>query len=254
YWRVRANDSAKEGLNWSAVNTFTHHLPAPTSSPTNPASGSGLPLEAWTPVPGAESYNWFLEQPDGTTKSGSIDTPWWTPIYWYGTGIWRSQLQAVYPGGATSAYSSAVSFAHTLPAPTGARGTKSANQVVISWSPIDSIGKYQVQLSTTPGFASPVASTSTKNTVWAAQITAATAKQKLYWRVAAIDQYNNVGADASGVFRAPPKPKKHHKAKKHKKTKKGHGHTKSKAKKKAPPKKHQPTRVKPPSDALPIIH
>ena len=227
FWRVRANNNANTGLNWSAVRTFTHHLPAPAASAGNPTGGSSIPLLSWTPLLGAVSYNMLVTQANGSTKTFTFDAPQMTPTTFFGSGIWRWQVQAVYPGGAASGYfSPAASYLRTIPSPTGVHATKSGTRIVISWAP-DSVAKqYQVQLSTTNGFASSVANTTTDNTVWVPQISADTAKQKLYWRVAAVDQGGNVGSYASGIFKAPPKPHKHKKHRKHKTHKKHSKHKK----------------------------
>ena len=220
YWRVRANDLNNQGLNWSPVSTFTHHLPVPTPSASNPTGGTGIPLLSWSSVSGATSYNMFVQQADGSTKSFSFDAPDMTPTTFFGTGIWHWQIQSVFPGGATSAYSSPLSsFVRTIPAPGGVHATKSGTRIEIQWSPNSVAKQYQVQLSTTDGFASPVASDTTDNTVWAPQIDAVTAGHKLFWRLALVDQGGNVGAYAYGVFHAP---RHHRKAASCKRTKRHH--------------------------------
>jgi hypothetical protein len=209
YWRVRANDRNGNGLNWSNPQgqPFTHHLPVPAASAGNPTGGNSIPLFSFNPVQGAVSYNLFITQPDGSTKTGSETASFWTPQFWFGTGNWQWQVQAVFPGGAKSAYSAPVTFTHTLPAPSGVHATKSGTRIMISWSPINNAKGYQVQLSTTDGFNSPAAGDTTDNTVWVPQIDPLTAKKKLFWRVAEVDEGGNVGAYASGVFKAPRKPK-----------------------------------------------
>jgi hypothetical protein len=223
YWRVRANDLNNNGLNWSTIEQFNHLLPVPTPSAANPTGGSTIPDLSWSPVTGATSYNMFVTQANGTTESFPLDTPGMTPTEFYGTGIWRWEVQAVFPGGATSAYfSPEQAYVRTIPAPSGVHATKSGTRIVISWAPNSVAKQYQIQLSTTDGFASPVASDTTDNTVWVPQINAATAAMKLYWRLAVVDQGGNVGAYDTGIFHAPakPKPKKHHKSHKRGKSKK----------------------------------
>ena len=86
--------------------------------------------------------------------------------------------------------------------------TKTGTRIIISWHPVSYAVHYQVQLSATPGFASPVDADTTDNSVWAPQIQSTQATQTLYWRVAAVDVGGNVGAYDAGVFRtARPKPK-----------------------------------------------
>jgi hypothetical protein len=214
YWRVRAND-IDNGLNWSAVQTFTHNLPAPTPLASNPVSGSTIPLLAWSPVTLATGYN--LQITSGTNVATfAVDTPYLTPTELLAPGISTYKIQSVFPGGATSAYSSAVTYKRSLPAPSIIHATKSGSRVLVTWKS-DPIAKaYTIELSTTPGFSSPIASDNTQNLAWVPQIPAADVNKKLYWRIAAVDFSSNVGAFHQGVF----KGKVVKKAKSTKKTKK----------------------------------
>jgi hypothetical protein len=209
YWRVRANDVAKQGLNWSATATFSHTLPVPSPSPSDPRGGETLPVFAWTAEDGAVGYDIHFVQADGTTKDFTTQGPVGSWQYWYGTGIWRWQVRADYPGNVSSAYfSPQMPFVRVETPPRGAYGTKSGNRIVISWNSDPNAKQYKVQLSTTDGFGSTVASDTTDNTVWVPQITSSTAAHTLYWRAATIDWGGNVGAYATGVFNAPRSAKK----------------------------------------------
>jgi hypothetical protein len=214
YWRVRANDTSNQGLNWSSVGWFTHRLPVPVPYAGNPTSGHAIPLVTWAAVPGAVSYDLHVDQADGTTRDFNLNAPAFTPTLFYGTGIWRWQVRADFPGnnGASSAYFTPESrFVRTIPPPSGVHATKSGMRVLISWAPDPDAKQYTVALSTTDGFSSNASSDQTDNTVWAPQIDAATAAQTLYWRVAAIDQGGNTGAYATGVFHRPKRCVKHRK-------------------------------------------
>jgi hypothetical protein len=227
FWRVRANDATGQGLNWSATWSFTHTLPVPSPSAGNPGLGESIPDFGWSAVNGAVSYDVHVDQADGSTKDWSTYAPDIAPVEWWGTGIWRWQVRANFPGGVSGAYFSPESqYVRLETPPSGAYGTKSGNRIVINWNPDPNAKQYQVQLSATDGFASPIASDTTDNTAWAPQITALAAKSRLYWRVASVDQGSNVGTYATGVFGGAHKV--HHKKhkKKHKK-KCRHGRTKS---------------------------
>jgi hypothetical protein len=224
YWRVRANDTTGQGLNWSATESFTHQLPVPSPSAGNPGGGETIPVFGWSAVTGASSYNVHVDQADGTTKDWTTDSPNIAPTEWWGTGIWRWQVRANFPGGVSGAYFSPESqYVRIENAPSGANGTRSGARIMMSWNPDPNAKQYSVQLSATDGFASTAASGTTDNTVWVPQITGKAATQKLYWRVASVDQGGNTGTYATGIFNAPAKP--HHKKSKHKKCK--HGRTKS---------------------------
>jgi hypothetical protein len=231
YWRVRANDVNGAGLNWSTTSGFAHTVPAPLPLPGNPTGGEALPVFSWTPVDGATQYDIHFVQADGTTKDFTLDGPLASWQYWYGTGIWRWQVRADFPGDVSSAYfSPEMQFVRIENPPPGAHGTKSGSRISISWNPDPNAKQYQVQLSTTDGFGSTVASDTTDNTVWVPQIDSATTAHTLYWRVATVDQGGNVGAYATGIFSAPRRathkracvrskhkhcpPRKHHKRKK----------------------------------------
>ena len=214
YWRVSANDIS-HNLNWSSVQTFTHNLPAPSPRSSNPSGGSTIPLLSWTPVTGASSYNIEITTAESTSIQ-SVDTPYMTPSEFFAPGISKWQVQSVFPGGAASAYSGLTTYKRSIPAPNGVHATKSGSQILVTWTPDPIAEAYVIQLSTTTGFGTPIASGTTVNTAWVPQITAVQARTKLYWRLAVIDEAGNVGAYHTGVFRGPAK----HKAKPKKKKKK----------------------------------
>jgi hypothetical protein len=219
YWRVRAND-VSNALNWSSVQTFTHNLPAPALLSTNPTSGSTIPTLAWTAISSASSYNLQITSSSGASTT-SVDTPYLTPQELLAPGISTLKVQAVYPGGATSAYSNATTYDRKIPAPSGIRATKIGSRILVTWKS-DSIAKaYLIQLSTTPGFSSPVASDTTQNLAWVPQIPATDVNVKLYWRLAVVDFGGSTGAFHQGVFKgkSAKKSKPLHKHKKKKKKK-----------------------------------
>ena len=198
YWRVRANDVANN-LNWSATQTFTHNLPAPAALHSRPATGSPIPLISWASVTGAVAYNLQVTN-GGRSSVATYDTPYMTPQEFLGPGINHLQVQSVFPGGLTSAFSNVATFDRTIPAPKGLHAVKKGSLIIVTWRP-DSIAKaYTVQLSTTPGFSSTIASDTTSNTVWVPQISATDAALKLYWRIAVVDYNGSTGAWHNGVF------------------------------------------------------
>jgi hypothetical protein len=223
YWRVRATDLNGIGLNWSdccgnGAATFTHHLPVPSPSPSNPTGGGGIPLLSWSPVNGAIGYDVHVDQSDGSTRDFTVNSPNLTPVIFYGTGIWKWQVRADFPGGVTSAYfTPEVPFVRTIAPPTGVHATKTGARIQITWNTDPAAKLYEVQLSTTDGFASPSNTDQTEVNIWTPQIDAVTAAHTIFWRLAAVDTGGNIGAYASGVFHPPgkgkPKPKKKRKKK-----------------------------------------
>jgi hypothetical protein len=207
YWRVRANDWAGNGLNWSATQTFIKSLPVPAPSLTNTLGGETIPVLNWSPVQGAVGYQVHVDKIDGTTDDFTFAAPAFTPVKWYGVGVWRWRVRATFPtnGGAvtTGGYSTPEVYVRTLNAPTGARGARTRTRLVISWRPDPAAKQYQVDLSTSDGFAAIVSSDRTDNASWAPNIDLRqkATRGRLYWRVAAVDGDGNVGTYATGSVR-----------------------------------------------------
>jgi hypothetical protein len=206
YWRVRANDWKGQGLNWSATQTFVRHLPVPEPDPGNATSGQSIPPLSWAPVQGAISYDVHVEQPDGTKRDFNFESPVFTVVKWFGTGIWRWQVRGEFPTtsgrNVAGGYSAQQSFLLTLAPPRGAHGTKSGSRLLVSWNAEPDARQYQVEVSTSNGFHRHIAAQKLDGTSWAPDIDL-TKKQyrgTLYWRVAAVDAGGNVGSFASGVF------------------------------------------------------
>jgi hypothetical protein len=209
YWRVRANDWNGRGLNWSPTRTFVRRLPVPVPIQNNLNGGSEIPPLVWTPVQGAISYDLHDEEPNGTKRDFTFESPSATVVKYYGTGIWHWQVRAEFPTGSggkvAGGYSAPLASLLTLPPPAGARGVKSGSRILISWNPEPDAKQYEVELSTTNGFNSRVESHKVDGTSWAPNVDP-TQKQNrgtLYWRVAAVDWGGNVGSFATGVFGAP---------------------------------------------------
>ena len=84
-----------------------------------------------------------------------------------------------------------------------ARGLEDRSLVQERMIPDPDAKQYNVQLASTPGFGSPIASDTTENSVWVPQIDSTQAAGKLYWRLAAIDEGGSVGAYDRGIFTPP---------------------------------------------------
>jgi hypothetical protein len=203
YWRVRAIDGSDRGLTWSATRTFRRRLPVPQLAGDNPSGGETIPVLSWSPVQGAKAYDMHVEQADGTTKDFQTGAVSFTPTGFYGTGVWRWQVRAVFPGSAgTGAFTPLTSYTRSIGAPSGAKAVRTKGRVLMSWDAAPMATSYRVQVSRTTSFRSPIDSIETDQTNWAPRLTAAEYKSggKLYWRVSVIDAGHNVGAPASGVL------------------------------------------------------
>jgi hypothetical protein len=205
YWRVRANDWSGQGLKWSPVQQFVRTLAAPEQLSSVPTGGEPIPVLSWSQVQGAVGYELHFDKVNGTSADFTVAAAAGTPTEWYGVGVWRWQVRAAFPGAitgqtVTGSYSPPQGFVRTLSAPRGARGVKSGSRLVISWSPDPAAKQYEVDLSTTDGFAHTIESHRTDNASWAplVKLTASQHRGPLYWRVAAIDGAGNLGSFASG--------------------------------------------------------
>jgi hypothetical protein len=201
YWRVRANDENGIGLNWSAARTFTKTLLNPVGSSTNPTRGDPIPTWSWSVVPGAVSYDVWVDLPDGTHKLLSgFRTPAMTPVLMYGTGIFQWKVRAEFPkvpfGLTPGPYSPTYRFTRTIGEPTGARADFAADHILLSWNPKAWAKRYRVQLSGTPDFSQLVENVVTDNASYAPRLKYPFVRLDtghLYWRVAAMDEGNNDG-------------------------------------------------------------
>jgi hypothetical protein len=229
YWRVRGNDWTGQGLNWSSETngfatprTFQRLLPGPVLSPGNSGGGEAIPVLNWSTVTGAIGYEIHIDKVDGKGLNFSLPAAAMTPVEWYGVGVWRWEVRAVYPTGsstgtATSAYTPMQPFVRTLNPPGGARGVKTSRRIYVSWHPDPSAKQYELQLSTNDGFTTTIASKRTDETSWAPELDPTVRKYRgvLYWRVAAVDGIGNIGSYASGKFGAAPRSCKKPKGKPH---------------------------------------
>jgi large repetitive protein len=203
YWRVRADaeDGAQHvGLTWSASGTFQKQLPAPVPDPANPTSGAALPTIAWSPVPGAVSYDMHAEEADGDRQDfRNLPSHAFTPTKMTGTGIFHLQARANFPTANGSVihgpYSPLMAFTRTIPEPTGPASDVGPNHVLLSWNPRMGADSYRVQISNRADFSALIENTTTQTTAYAPLLTLRdyVTGGTIYWRVAAIDADNNVG-------------------------------------------------------------
>jgi protein-S-isoprenylcysteine O-methyltransferase Ste14 len=200
YWRVRADDENVIGLTWSVTGTFQRRLPVPALSPSNPTRGDFIPTWTWSSITGAVSYDVAADLPDGTHRNiTGLRTAALTPIIMYGTGLFHWKVRANYPkapfGSVPGPYSATMPFTRTIGEPSGAHADASDRHVLLSWEPKPGVKGYRVQISARPDFAVNVENITTDNTSYAPVLMhpAYVARKTLYWRVAGVDQGNNVG-------------------------------------------------------------
>jgi hypothetical protein len=206
YWRVRANDENGIGLTWSnsvsGAWTFRKKLAAPLGSAGNLTRGDAIPNWSWSAVPGAVSYDVSLDLPDGTHRDFSgLRAPSATPVLMYGTGIFHWRVRAEFPkspfGLTPGPYSATYAFTRTIGEPSGAHADFDVNHILLSWNAKAGARRYRVQISGTPEFSQLVENVVTDNTSYAPSLKYLGYRTlntgRLYWRVAAQDEGDNVG-------------------------------------------------------------
>jgi protein-S-isoprenylcysteine O-methyltransferase Ste14 len=200
YWRVRADDENLIGLTWSSTGTFQRRLPVPIPSPFNPTRGDFIPTWTWDSIIGAVSYDVAADLPDGTHRNiTGLRTAALTPVLMYGTGLFHWRVRANFPkapnGSVPGPYTATLPFTRMIGEPTGARADASSKHMLLSWEPKPGVKAYRVQISTRADFSLNVESVTTDNTSYAPLLihTAYKPGTPLFWRVAGMDEGNNVG-------------------------------------------------------------
>jgi hypothetical protein len=206
YWRVRADDENGIGLTWSprppATMTIQKQLPLPQLSGDNPLGGDFIPTWSWAPVAGAVAYDVSADLPNGTHRDVlGLRMPVLTPAQMYGTGIFSWRVRAEFPkspsGMTPGPYTAARAFTRTLGEPTGAQTDANVDHVLMSWNAKPQVRAYEIQISGQPSFVQPVEVARTDNTSYAPLLkffpSGTFDTGHFYWRVAAVDEGNNLG-------------------------------------------------------------
>jgi hypothetical protein len=210
FWRVRANDENGRGLTWSPTSTFRRRLGIPVPSPDNAARGQSFPVLSWSPVQGAVSYDVHLEEEDGDKndftgfRSTAVSFTRLT-----GLGVIRWQVRANFPklpfGTVPGAWSPVQTFDRFIDPPPGAAMSSNSKRVLLTWDASPAAKRYRAEFSDTSSFSRLIDSHTTYNTNYAPRLVQLGYQNGgvLYWRVAALDEDNNVGGWATGTFKLP---------------------------------------------------
>lgn len=209
FWRVRATDELGVGLSWSDIGTFRRRLRIPVPSDGNAIRGEEFPVLTWAPVQGAVSYGLHLEESDGDKSDHEFRSTAASFSRLETLGAFKWQVRANFPkrfaGTVPGGYSSVQTFTRFVDPPPNARLTSGSGRVLLNWDPSPSAHKYRVEFSETNSFAQRLDVKVTPNTNYA-PIMRQTGFQNggvLYWRVAAVDQLNNLGGWATGSLALP---------------------------------------------------
>ena len=215
YWRVRAEQhqvlrgADRVEMRWSSTGSFRRRLPAPVLAADNRTSGELIPAFSWAPVPGAISYDFHAEESDGDASDFALKSAAFAPRLYTGTGILRYRVRANFAtrsGKVASAYSSVATFTRIISSPPSPNMTKNKTRLVFRWGPAAAAVRYRVEVSTSDSFTTLVESVKTDNTSWAPELVRSAYRSgPLYWRVATVDEGNNVGAFTSKQISAGKK-------------------------------------------------
>lgn len=211
YWRVRARDVNNIELSWSAVRSFRRTLPTPVPDAGNPTTGSNIPVLSWDSVPGAVSYGFHVDKVNGGAQDFTVATPRFTPTEFYGNGIWKWKVRANFPassGVVSGPYTASRDYIRRILPPSNTKAVRTSKRLVFSWNPDQSGKKYRLEVAKDDSFTEKIESVTTPNTSYAPLLDRGYEDGgKLYWRVAILDDGNNLGAFARGDLRLPPKLK-----------------------------------------------
>jgi hypothetical protein len=208
YWRVRADDENLVGLTWSDAGEFTRSLPAATPKPDSDPSGLTeiIPTLEWSSAPRAVLYEVHIEQVDGTKLSFKTRSTALTPIAFYGTGVWKWRVRPHFRSGSTDVggpWSEWQYITRHIATPSGISTVKKGKGIALSWAPTRMAKQYRVEIAPDDSFSTILERATTANTSYAPRMTSPgfAGSPSLYWRVAAVDEGNNIGGWATTAIR-----------------------------------------------------
>jgi hypothetical protein len=208
YWRVRADDENLVGLTWSGVGEFTRSLPGATPKPDSDPSGLTeiIPTLEWWAAPRAVLYEVHVEQVDGTKLSFKTRSTALTPIAFYGTGVWKWRVRPHFRSGSTDVggpWSEWQYITRHIATPSGISTVKKGKRIALSWAPAPMARQYRVEIAPDDSFSTILERATTANTSYAPRMTSLgfANAASLYWRVAAVDEGNNIGGWATTAIR-----------------------------------------------------
>src|SRR5262249_32877639 len=124
------------------------------------------------------------------------------------TGVWRWQVRANFRSGAgtvSGGYSPPVAFTRHIATPTGLKTTRSGSGALLSWQPAPMARQYRVQISATDTFTTLADPAPVDGSSFAPRMTqpAIADAERLYWRVAVVDEGGSTGGWAMTPLRSP---------------------------------------------------
>ncbi len=209
YWRVRAVNTSSTPGSWSAVRNFTVDTISPTAPvlklPANGATAGGIPTYSWNTSAGATKYQFGYDPAncvDPVNKSAILAVTSHKPAS-QPTGTWNWCVRAGDSADNWSGWSErtitinpVTPVAPILVSPTSS--TISGNpRPLLSWNGVLYGDRYQVQVSVSSMFTSPVKDSSGSSTNYSPDTDLPDGKY--YWRVRAINDSLPVNGPWSAV-------------------------------------------------------
>ncbi len=129
------------------------------------------------------------------------------PTKYTGTGILYYKVRANFAtrsGKVSSAFSPTATFIRLISAPPAPRMTRTKTRLVFGWGAAAAAVSYRVEVSASDSFATLIDSVTTGNTSFAPELIKPGYRNNgpLYWRVATVDDGNNVGAFTTSMISA----------------------------------------------------
>ena len=155
------------------------HVPPAPADPRaergQPDSRREPPVLSWSPVPGAVSYDFHVEEEDGDKNDFTLKATAASFTTFHGLGVFRWQVRANFPkllfGTVPSGWSPVQTFTRFIEPPPGARLTKDKKRLLLTWDPSPSAMHYRVDFSETNSFNQVIDSHRTDNPNYAPRMT-----------------------------------------------------------------------------------
>ncbi len=196
YWRVRVTNAEGIGLSWSPASTFVQTRATPVITTVEPFEGETFPAVQWTPVAGAIGYELQDVWPDASVhNAGKFLSTAASYVRMTGIGRGTTKVRAVFPGDVRGPYSPTRSVLHTIGEVTGANVNTKVG-MSFAWQTKANTKQYKIQVASDVDFTQLVLDDVTDQTTYTPTLDQDGFKNggRLYWRVAAIDPDNNLGA------------------------------------------------------------
>jgi len=166
----------------------------------------GKKILEWSATPRAVLYEVHVEQVNGTKLSFKTRSTALTPTAFYGTGVWKWRVRPHFRSGSTDVggpWSEWQYITRHIATPSGIKTVKKGKGIALSWAPAPMARYYRVELAPDDSFSTILERTTTANTSYAPKLISPgyARAASLFWRVATVDEGNNLGGWATTAIR-----------------------------------------------------